>query len=84
MAAVYPPKLVVAVLTGLKEQMKQDNAIYAVDLKFGGPVPSEHVFEVTEENVEQYEQVFDEVTGLQLPAELETNVNRRRSNGSSR
>ena len=40
MAAVYPPKLVAAVLKGLREQMKQDNAIDAVDLKFGGPVPS--------------------------------------------
>ena len=70
MAAVYPPRLVAAVLKGIKEQMKQDKAIDAVALKFGGPVPSENVFEVTDMNVEQYEQIFDEVTGAQLPAEL--------------
>ena len=58
------------IISGIKVQMKQDASINAVDLQFGGPVPTEQLFEVKEENMEQYEQNFDEVTEILCPWSL--------------
>ena len=39
LARVYPPKLVKAVLRGLKEQMEEDGVLSALEAKLSGPVP---------------------------------------------
>ena len=48
LGAAYPPKLVVAVLKGIRQQMLLDGDLSELDLKFGGPVPSMPVFDLNE------------------------------------
>ena len=74
-SAAYPPKLVKAVLKGLKEQLLEDGELSAVDLRFGGPNPTSPTFEVQDDNEasmfhQVVEKVYDSVSGEELPAEL--------------
>ncbi|CAE7854404.1 GIP [Symbiodinium necroappetens] len=66
-AAVYPPKLVKAVLQGLKEQMAQDGHLSSVDAYAAGPVPEEPSMPAGD-----WHQYWDDVNGGYLdPAGVE-------------
>lgn len=57
-AAKYPPKLVRAVLKALREQLVADGELNAVDLGFGGPVPSLPNFDPADPELETTLQNF--------------------------
>ena len=63
-AAVYPPKLVNAVLKGLKEQMVEDGSLSAVDAYAAGPVPEEPSMPAG-----NWYQYWDDVNGGYLDSE---------------
>ena len=73
-ANAYPPKLVRSLLVALKKEMLAANEISAVDLSFGGPVPSHQNFEGTEAEVdkwiEEFQSYWDDISGEALPGHL--------------
>ena len=84
-AAKYPPKLVRAVLKALKSQMLQDGEINQVSIKFGGPDPTQELFdaEYEEEWIDEVfgrddgyeddddgERYYDDISGVELPKSL--------------
>ena len=67
------PKMVCTVLTGLREQMRQDGHLSDLDFKYGGPVPSQPTFEADNEALqEDYSKFFDNISGEELPPDLVT------------
>ena len=82
-AAKYPPKLVKAFLKALKTQMARDIEINHVSMKFGGPDPTQELFDGEHEE-EWIDEVFggqddyydedgryyDEISGVELPKQV--------------
>jgi hypothetical protein len=68
-AAAYPPKLVMAILKGLKQQLLLDGVLSNLELQTSGPVPSEPLFDPSAEWA-QDEKFWDDITGEELPTEL--------------
>ena len=71
MTSAFAPELVNTVLRALRQQMLEDGCISELELKFSGPSLSEPVFNVKEDTAQQWADEFDNLTGAQLPAELE-------------
>ena len=72
LAEAYPDELVIAVLEGLRRQMRADGSLSSVEMYASGPDPTEHLFpdeshQVLEEELEKY---YDDVSGEELPANL--------------
>ena len=68
-AQIYPPKLVEAILRGLKRQMREDKVINAVEEAITGPSPDDYV-EKEEEMREIEEQYIDDISGAPLCPKL--------------
>ena len=64
-ARIYPPKLVAAVLNGLREQMKADGDISALEAFTSGPVPE---IPIVQEGV--WTEYWDDVNGTWLRSDL--------------
>ena len=69
------PKVVQAVLAGLRKQLQQDGQLSDLDLKYGGPVPSHPHFDASSEELqEDYNKFFDNISGEELPSDLVLNA----------
>eukprot|EP00959_Pyramimonas_sp_CCMP1952_P298496 6243739-Pyramimonas_sp.AAC.1 len=75
--AAYPVRLVRTILRALKEQMRRDRDVSAVELAAAGPTPTEPHYPVDdlgskeiEKMVEFYEETRDNITSEILPPEL--------------
>jgi len=63
--------MVMAVLRALKMQMAADGSLSAVDMKFGGPVPSTSQFdEFDDGSLAEAVEYYDNISGEVLPVEL--------------
>ena len=62
-ATAFSPVLIHTVLEAIKKQICSDGQFAAVDLKLGGPIPSELVFDIADEQTEKWCKHFDEITG---------------------
>ena len=58
-ATAFSPVLIHTVLEAIKKQMWYA----AVDFKLGGPIPSELVFDIADEQTEKWCEHFEEITG---------------------
>ena len=57
----------------MRKQMLEDGDLSELDLKFGGPVPSQPVFDVDDKAVvETAQQFWDDISGEELPVPLVT------------
>ena len=63
-AQKYPPKMVAAILRGLKRQLKKDGHLSSLDTDIAGPVPSYYHEE------EMMQRFYDDISGEELPANL--------------
>ena len=69
--AAYPPGIVTSMLAALKRQMVEDGTLSELDIKYGGPVPSQPLFNPDEDCLqEDYEKFWDNISGEELPKEL--------------
>lgn len=69
--AAYPPGIVTSMLAALKRQMMEDGTLSELDIKYGGPVPSQPLFNPDEDCLqEDYEKFWDNISGEELPKEL--------------
>ena len=69
--ASYPPKLVAAVFQALKKQLLEDGELNELDIKYGGPVPSQPTFDFEDERLqEDFEKFWDNISGEELPNDL--------------
>ena len=70
-AQTYAPKLVKVVLRAMRDEALDQGWLSAVDLRYGGPVPSEHLFHpIDDDQAVQLMDEYDTVTGEHLPPEL--------------
>ena len=61
--------------------MCSDGQLSAADLKFGGPIFSELVFDIADKRTEKWRDHFDEVTDAALPADRDKKASTRKSPG---
>ena len=70
-AATYPPKLVRGVLVGLRDQMKEDSSMSAIEAQASGPHPTQPLFDANDKWVSETDEEFwDNISGESLPADL--------------
>ena len=70
-ASEYPLGLIQAIVHSLRQQLLEDGSLSELDLKVGGPVPSESIYsQFGEEQLQEAIEYYDDVTGKQLPQDL--------------
>ena len=70
-ASEYPLGLIQAIVHSLRQQLLEDGSLSELDLKVGGPVPSESIYsQFGEEQLQEAIEYYDDVTGKQLPQVL--------------
>ena len=72
LAEAYPDELVIAVLEGLKRQMRADNTLSSVEAYSSGPDPTEPLFPLESYKQLDYEleKYYDDISGEELPPDL--------------
>ena len=63
-ASEYPLGLIQAIVHSLRQQLLEDGSLSELDLKVGGPVPSESIYsQFGEEQLQEAIEYYDDVTG---------------------